>query len=177
MTGGSLWETWRTIPITVAFSRISPSQKGYFDVDTLFYSCHIHSERCLTYNWISITLCLITAELTILYCSVYILQVPYLLAYILILWYLHVNMREKYLPSCKFIKITLLIISISTTRKVNSNRHPLLTQVCIKRKVVCALRPRQNSLVFLSFRLYFTGEEFCCLLVHGKIYQSTIHCN
>ena len=50
--------------LTVAFSCISPSQYGYFDVGALFY----HTEWCLTYNWISITLSLITVEFTALYC-------------------------------------------------------------------------------------------------------------
>jgi hypothetical protein len=46
--------------LTVAFSSISPSQYGYFDVDTVFYSSHIHSARLLTYNWVSISLCVTT---------------------------------------------------------------------------------------------------------------------
>ena len=37
----------------------------------------------------------ITVELTALYCSVYVLQVPYLLTHIFILRYHHVNVREK----------------------------------------------------------------------------------
>jgi hypothetical protein len=59
--------------LIVAFSSISPSQYSYFDVGRLFYKS-IHSARRLTYNWVSITLCVITVELTALYCSVYVLH-------------------------------------------------------------------------------------------------------
>ena len=48
-----------------------------------------------TYNWVSFTLCVVTVMFTALYCSVYILQVPYYLVHILILWYNHLNVREK----------------------------------------------------------------------------------
>ena len=36
---------------------------------------HIHAARRLTYNWVSLALCVITVELIALYFSVYILQV------------------------------------------------------------------------------------------------------
>ena len=65
-----------------------------FDV-TLFYSSHIHSARRLTYNWVSIALCVITVELTALECSVYVLQVPNKLEHTLIFWYYHLNVREN----------------------------------------------------------------------------------
>ena len=63
--------------LTVAFSSISPSQYGYFDVGMVFQSSHIQSARRLTYNWVSIALCVITVELTALYFCVYVLQVLY----------------------------------------------------------------------------------------------------
>ena len=62
-----------TTSLTEVFSSISPSQYDYFDVGTLFY----HSARHLTYNYVSIPFCVITVELTTLYCNVYVLQVPY----------------------------------------------------------------------------------------------------
>ena len=39
-------------------------------------SSQIYSAWGLTYNWVSIALCLVTVELTVLYYSVYVLQVP-----------------------------------------------------------------------------------------------------
>jgi len=59
--------------LTVAFSSIYLCQYGYFEVGALL--SHIHSARRLTYNWVSIALCVITVELTALYRSAYI-QVP-----------------------------------------------------------------------------------------------------
>ena len=48
---------------------------------------HIHSGQRLTYNWVSIALCVTTVEFTVLYFSVYVLH-------ILILCY-HLNVRGK----------------------------------------------------------------------------------
>ena len=48
--------------LTVVLSSVSTSQYGYFDVDTLFWPSHIHSARHLTYNWVSIALCVITVD-------------------------------------------------------------------------------------------------------------------
>ena len=92
---GSCGEQWPSYKLTVAFSSISPSQYGCFDVGTLFYSSHFHSARRLTYNWVSIVVCVTTVELTVLYCNVFVLQMPYYLAHNLILWYRHLNAREK----------------------------------------------------------------------------------
>ena len=61
----------------VLLYRIFPSQNCYFDLVTLFYLSHIHSPQRLTYNWVCIALCVITVELTALYCSVHALQVAY----------------------------------------------------------------------------------------------------
>ena len=66
---------------------------------TMCEFCSIRVTSILQDDWLIteiISPCVITVELTALYCSVYyILQMPYQLASILNLWYYHINVSEK----------------------------------------------------------------------------------
>ena len=101
-----------TVLVSIDFQSNAPKrpQSTANDVEGVEYRCLHHLWILISLVLVSshsfctsldlqlkfIALCVITIELTAIYCSVYILQVPYqLLAHILILWYHHLNVGKN----------------------------------------------------------------------------------